>query len=225
MIRAVFFDLDETLIDAETAHKKATSQAFAYFGYDYAEVRKKSSRYTSMGKRVYDNLKIRRDAAGISEIEIPMEKLREVREKYFLEHVKNDTILLEGVHEILNTIREKNILAAIVSSGTKVYINLILDMFHLQSYVNFIISGDDVQEGKPNPECYLVAYKQAFQILPNLQTKECLVFEDTEAGVTAGKKAGMKVVLIPTSYSIMPTTILPDYEINSLLMFDKTILS
>jgi beta-phosphoglucomutase-like phosphatase (HAD superfamily) len=225
MIKTAFFDLDETLIDAEKAHKTATSKAFAYFGYDYAEVRKKSSNHTSMGKRVYDNLKIRRDAAGISEKEIPMEKLREVREAYFLDLVKIDSILLKGSHEIFTIMKEKNILTAIVSSGTKKYINLMLDIFKLQNYVDFVIGGDDVVEGKPNPECYLKAYEHALQSIPNLQTEECLVFEDTEAGVTAGKNAGMKVVLIPTSYSIMPTEILADYKIDSLLEFDKTILS
>lgn len=100
MIRAAFFDLDETLINAEYAHKIATEKAFATFGYDYSEIRKKSPGYTSMGKRVYDNLKARRDGAGISEVDIPMDKLQEVREKLFLPLMKEEIVLLEGARKL-----------------------------------------------------------------------------------------------------------------------------
>lgn len=225
MIKAAFFDLDETLVDADYAHKIATEKAFAYFGYDYREIRKKSlENYSSMGKRVSDSLRIRRDAAGITEQEIPIKKLLTIRENYFLELI-GEIVLLKGAREIVRFMKEKNVVTAIVSSGVKTYIEAILEAFHLKEYVSFIISGEDVIMGKPNPECYFVALSKAQQIIPNLHSEECLVFEDTEAGVTAGNKAGMKVVLIPTPISIMPTNIFPDYQIKSLLAFDKTILS
>jgi HAD superfamily hydrolase (TIGR01509 family) len=225
MINAVFFDLDETLVDAEQAHAKATIQAFAYFGYDYLDIRKKSPDHISRGMRVKDNLKARRDGAGISEVEIPIEKLIEVREKFFLELVKKEAFLLKGAQEILRLMKDKNIQVAIVSSGTKDYLSLILDIFRFKNLIDFVVSGDDVQEGKPNPECYLKAYEVARLLIPTLETKECLVFEDTKAGITAGKKAGMRVVFIPTPGSVMPTTFFPDYQINSLLEFDKSILA
>lgn len=224
MIRASFFDLDETLVNAEHAHKIATEKAFAYFGYDYVEVRKKSPTYFSVGKRVYDNLKSRRDGAGITEQEIPMDTLQTVRENYFLELMQKEAILMPGSLQTLCLMKEHNITTAIVSSGTKKYIDIFIETFHLKAYVNFEIAGDDVANGKPDPECYRKAYEKALITIPDLQTNECLVFEDTEAGVTAGKNAGMKVVLIPTPSSIMPKEIQPDYQIDSLLNFDVSIL-
>lgn len=224
MIKAAFFDLDETLINAEHAHKKATERAFASFGYDYSEVRKKSPNHISMGKRVYDNLKARRDGAGITEEQIPMDKLQEIREGFFLSLMKDEVVLLDGVHEILEIMQQKNIITAIVSSGTKKYVELVLDIFNLRNNIHFIITGDDVERGKPEPECYLKAYEKAHNELQNLHNLECIVFEDTESGITAGKKAGMKVVYIPTSTSVPPIDYLPDYTINSLLNFNTEVL-
>ena len=224
MIKAAFFDLDETLINAENAHNRATEKAFSYFGYDYSEVRKKSPNHISQGKRAYDNLKARRDGAGITEEKIPIVQLQEVREGYFLSFMKDEVALLEGVHEILDIMKQKNIITAIVSSGTKKYVELVLDIFKLRKNIHFIITGDDVEQGKPEAECYLKAYEKVHNELKDLYKHECIVFEDTESGITAGKKAGMKVVYIPTSTSVPPTHYLPDYTIDSLLNFNSEVL-
>jgi HAD superfamily hydrolase (TIGR01509 family) len=177
-----------------------------------------------MGKRVSDNLKARRDGAGILESEIPFQKLLSLREGYFLEYMEKEAIILEGAGEIVKRMKSKNILSAIVSSGTNKYLYLVLKKFNLEDSIDFIVSGDDVLKGKPDPECYLTAFNKAIKIIPDLKTEECLVFEDTEAGVTAGKNAGMKVVLIPTLTSIMPTVAMPDYIIDSLLNFKDSML-
>lgn len=225
MIKAAFFDLDETLINAENAHKKATEMAFSHFGYDYQIVRKSSPQYFSMGKRVSDNLKARRDGAGISEDKIPLNELYKVREKYFLELFQEEGMLMPGAQEILKKMKELNKIVAIVSSGTEIYLHLVMKKFLLNEYINFIIAGDDVVKGKPDPECYLKAFNKALTVKGDLHQNECLVFEDTEAGVIAGKKAGMKVVYIPTPVSIPPQEIMPDYTILSLTNFEYSSLS
>lgn len=99
-----------------------------------------------------------------------------------------------------------------------------MEMFRLKTYIGFKITGDDVVKGKPDPECYRKAHVHASEEIPGLQASECLVFEDTESGVIAGKNAGMKVVLIPTPCSVMPKETQPDYQINSLLDFTDEIL-
>lgn len=224
MIKTAFFDLDETLINAEHAHRTASEKAFSYFGYDYSEVRKKSPNHTSRGKRVCDNLKARRDGAGITEEMIPIVQLQEVREWYFLSFIKDEAKLMDGAYEILDIMQQKNIITAIVSSGTKKYVELVLDIFKLRKNIHFIITGDDVEQGKPEPECYLKAYEKAHNELKDLYKHECIVFEDTESGITAGKKAGMKVVYIPTPASVPPIHYLPDYTVDSLLNFNSEVL-
>ena len=225
MIKAVFFDLDGTLIDAEKAHVQATSLAFAHFGYDYEKIRTKTPHHVSAGKRVMDNLKARKEGAGITELQLPLHKLCAVREHIFLELAQQTGVVLPGAELVMHALRKRKLILAIVSSGTAKYIERIMQQYHWSSLIDFVVTGDEVQVGKPSPECYLRAYQKALQRDDTLQHAECLVFEDTEAGVTAAKAVGMKVVLVPSSNSAPPSELLPDYTYQSLTQFDPHILT
>ncbi|MFO5528864.1 MAG: HAD family hydrolase, partial [Cuspidothrix sp.] len=65
-----------------------------------------------------------------------------------------------------------------------------------------IVSGDDITSSKPSPEGYLLAVERMNQVYPelNLQPDECLVIEDTLAGVQAAKRAQMQVVGLANTY-------------------------
>ena len=56
-----------------------------------------------------------------------------------------------------------------------------------------IVGSDEVENGKPSPDVYLEAARRI-----NVDPTNCVVFEDSEAGVLAAKSAGMKVVVVPT---------------------------
>src|SRR5436309_8499488 len=96
MIKAVFFDLDETLIDAMNCHLEANAKAFAQYGIDYKEVERRTETHDFLGKRMNEILKIMRDAMTISEQEIPLQSLMRSREDFFLELVKQKAALLSG---------------------------------------------------------------------------------------------------------------------------------
>lgn len=221
MIKAVFFDLDDTLVDSLKLHLKANRLAFEKFGYNYDLIQEKTKNLDFMGRRVSDILIIKRDAFGISEKELRAKILIETRENFFIELVKNETILLPGAIKILKTLKEKNIITAIVSSGSKKYINVVLDKFKLEKIVDFIISGDGVEKGKPDPECYQKAFKYLNDYYGKFDKKECLVVEDTENGVIAANKSRLKILLVPSKHSVLPSNIKPDFQIKTLLEFDK----
>ena len=220
MIKAVFFDLDDTLIDSLALHLKANQLTFEKFGYDYDLIQEKVNNIDFMGRRVSDILIIKRDAFGITEEKLPAKKLIATRENFFLALVKKETILLPGVINLLTKLKEKNVIVAIVSSGSIKYINLILDKFELKIYVDFIVSGDDVKLAKPDSECYEKAFKYLNNNYGKFDKRECLVIEDTENGVIAANKAGLKVLLVPSKNSVLPKNTNPDYQIKSLTEFD-----
>lgn len=223
MIKAVFFDLDETLVDSIIPHLKADRRAFEKLGYNYDLIEKKVKNMDFMGTRVSDFLIIKRNYSKITEKELPAKKLIETREGFFLELVKNESTVYPGAISLLKKLKELNKIVAVVSSGSKQYINLVLNKFNMNSYVDFIISGDQVEKGKPNPECYLKAYKYINEKYGKFEKNECLVIEDTENGVISGNKAGLKILLVPSKYSVLPKTIKPDYQINTLEEFDTAI--
>ncbi|MFA6080962.1 MAG: HAD family phosphatase [Patescibacteria group bacterium] len=220
MIKAVFFDLDDTLVDSLSLHLKANRFAFEKFGYNYNLIQDKTKNIDFMGRRVSDILVIKRDAFGINEKELPAKKLIETRENFFLEQVKKETIMLPGAISLLKTLRGKKIITAIVSSGSKKYIIEVLNKFKLKKLVDFIISGDEVEKGKPEPECYQKAFKYLNDSYGKFDKRECLVVEDTENGVIAANKSHLKVLLVPSKHSVLPKKVEPDYQIRTLKDFD-----
>jgi HAD superfamily hydrolase (TIGR01509 family) len=78
---------------------------------------------------------------------------------------------------------------ALASSNNKMAVDSIIEKFGLRKYLKVAISGDDVTNGKPDPEIFLKASEKM-----NIEPHECLVIEDAANGVIAAKAAGMKCI-------------------------------
>ncbi|MCI9083206.1 MAG: HAD family phosphatase [Lachnospiraceae bacterium] len=98
----------------------------------------------------------------------------------------------EGVYEILVFFREKGIRTAVASSSSMEQIEANLKRANMRGYFDAIISGTEVENGKPAPDIFLYAAER-IECLPN----ECLVFEDSENGIRAGYAAGCITVMVP----------------------------
>src|SRR5216683_2168514 len=88
MFKAIFFDLDETIVNAIAPHIKAGKKVFEAFGIDYDEIEKRTRQHDFIGMRVIDTLEIERDAMYISEKQLPLSELASQRQKIFLDLVK-----------------------------------------------------------------------------------------------------------------------------------------
>lgn len=78
---------------------------------------------------------------------------------------------------------------ALASSNNRKTVDLIVEKFNLDKYLSVIMSGEDVKEGKPNPEIFI---KTAEKL--GLSPTDCIVIEDAENGVLAAKSAEMKCI-------------------------------
>jgi HAD superfamily hydrolase (TIGR01509 family) len=115
-----------------------------------------------------------------------------LKETYrFVEELKNNANLapIEGVKELIDELLEFGVPLALASSASRIRIKTILDIFGMQSKFLAKISGEDVEQGKPEPDIFLLAAKSL-----NVNPSRCVVIEDSENGVKAAKKAGMKCV-------------------------------
>ncbi|PIY69542.1 hypothetical protein COY90_00090 [Candidatus Roizmanbacteria bacterium CG_4_10_14_0_8_um_filter_39_9] len=194
MIKAVFFDLDETLVDATGVHEVATRQAFKHFGFDYDEIKKMSPHHVSRGKKVVENIKVRVTAAQISERDLPFDKLIAYRESVFINLISKHATLLPGAKEALMYCKEHKAIVAIVSSGSSLYINTVITKYDLSNLIDYTVSGDDVTKGKPDPESYEKAFSQLYD--KTIVKDECLIVEDSEAGILAGQGAHIPTLLV-----------------------------
>lgn len=216
--KAIFFDLDHTLVDSEQCHEDSTERSFAARGISYEDVLQKTKDEDYLGTRVVDALKIMRDAVGVSEQEWPLHQLTQQREQIFLELVAAQACLLPGATKALRYAKEKVGQVVIVSSGTRTYIQQCIEQFAWQGLIDFYVGEEDVARGKPNPDCFLEAWKR---LSPALQAnvEECVVVEDSPNGVKAGQAAGMPVIWVPFFDHLKKIDLPATYKLNSLLEF------
>ncbi len=100
-----------------------------------------------------------------------------------------------GLVEFLKDAERAGLMSAVGSSGFKANVDFVLDRCNIRRFFSATVAGDEVTRCKPDPEIYLTAARCLA-----LEPDECIVFEDAEAGIEAGKRAGMCVVALATTF-------------------------
>ena len=126
--------------------------------------------------------------------------------------IYNNIKLNEGIENILEWLKKKNIKIALASSSKKEEILSVLKRYDIEQYFDFIITGDDIKEAKPSPEIYNTVRTK----YPNC---EFYVIEDSENGLKSANSAGLKTIFYnPNDNKInLETT----YTIHSLSQIKK----
>lgn len=184
-LRALIFDMDGVLIDSEPMHFAAFQKFFAKQGLNYTA--EQNALY--LGRK---DIEIARELIEQFAMNMSAEEIVAHKEEIFQELVVATAVPREGVVETLSKAKALKVDSAVASSATMPSIKLIVDTLELKDFFHNLTSGDEVKQGKPAPDVFLLAAER-MQIEP----KHCLVIEDTEAGVEAAKAAGMKVIAIP----------------------------
>ncbi len=103
---------------------------------------------------------------------------------------------VKGLPTLLKALNDAGIKCAVGSSGCAANVAFVLEQCGIEEYFAARVSGDMVTRCKPDPEIYLTAARSI-----GVAPEQCLVFEDSKAGITAGLSAGMKVVALATTLS------------------------
>lgn len=183
MIKGIIFDLDGVLVSTDELH--------------YQAWKKLATDLDIMGFTKEDNAR-QKGVSRMDSLEIVLEKgnkqysdkeklvFADQKNNYYIELLQGltDDAVLAGVKETLTMLREKGLLIGIgsVSKNTP----LILEKTGLKPYIDQISCGLDITKSKPDPEVFLVAAKKL-----GLPPEECLVIEDSKAGIIAAKAANM----------------------------------
>ena len=101
------------------------------------------------------------------------------------------------VEELLKYLRENNYKIAVASSSDTADIKNNLEKTKLEKYIDEIASGAEVENGKPAPDVFLLAAKRL-----GVDPKDCLMLEDSKAGIKAGKASGAMVFMVPDMFTV-----------------------
>ena len=191
-IRAVLFDMDGVLIDARDWHYDALNEALLLFGLEISR-EDHLSRFNGLSTK--KKLKML-TADGI----LPTE-LHSV-----IEAVKQDRTLRIAAqkcfphvaHQILITrLKSHGIKVGLVTNSIRKSSEFMLEYAGLFKFMDVVITNEDVTEGKPSPEGYVLAMKKL-----GVQPSETLVIEDGEYGVQAATTAGAKVIRVENPHNV-----------------------
>lgn len=205
MFRAVIFDFDGVITDSEILHLRAFNQVLAQYSI---EITTKDYYKDYLGLTDLDcfQLVARKGRLGLDSQQI--ENLIKQKNQVFEKLAKIEARIFEGVHDFLRMLRQNRIRLAIYSGAVLAEIEPILEESRLRSFFEAIVSAEQIEKGKPDPEGFLLALQElnssvipaqaAIQnpILPN----ECIVIEDSHWGLEAAKAAGMHAVAITNTY-------------------------
>lgn len=180
-IKAIIFDMDGVILDSEDSIRKAEVETFRKFGIP-ATI-KLVSEYT--GVRLDEEVADINRRFGVS---LSAEKVKLVQDQS-MEHYYRETVpLVPHIKETLNSL-SLHFKLGLATMKDKKLANFALQRFKLLSFFKALTFGEDVREGKPNPEAFLRTAK-----LLNIDPKECAAVEDSNPGFLAGKAAGMLVI-------------------------------
>ncbi|HEX3035477.1 MAG TPA: HAD family phosphatase [Thermodesulfobacteriota bacterium] len=185
MIKAVIFDMDGVMIDSEPLWEKTERILMAQRNIDYNPI----YRDKIVGLNQNDSAKLLRETFNLPKT---IEEIITERIDILLTLYEKELELVKGLTDLLEELAQKGFLLALASSSPRRAINFVLDNFSLRDFFSVIVSGDDIQLGKPHPDIYLHTAQRLY-----VKPEECVVIEDSINGVKSAKAAGMTCIAVP----------------------------
>lgn len=194
-VAAIVFDFDGVIVDTEPLHLAAFRAVFEPEGIPITD----EEYYESyLGYDDRDAVTAALSNAGRTPTEADVARLMARKAERFLEAVRGGVALFPGVASFVRAAAARGPLA-IGSGALRAEIELILEAVGLRAAFETIVSADDVRHGKPDPETYLRALGGLRGRRPELAPADCLVVEDSAAGVLAARRAGMRCLAVTNS--------------------------
>ncbi|MVX63579.1 HAD-IA family hydrolase [Clostridium chromiireducens] len=185
-IDAIIFDMDGVLIDSERISFQCYKEVLKEYKYEIAE-----EFYVKFIGRNVDGIKL----VMLEEYgsDFPFDEI--YKKKSELAHKttnENGVKIKTGVHELLDYLNKEKFKIAVATSTRRQRALELLEEAKIKEKVNSIVCGDQVKNSKPDPEIFLKAAEEL-----DVDPKNCLVIEDSDAGIMAAHSAGMTGIHVP----------------------------
>jgi beta-phosphoglucomutase len=185
-IKAILFDMDGVLIDAKDWHYEALNRALNLVGMPI-------SRFDHL--TTFDGLPTRKKLEFLSlERGLPVQLhafINEMKQVYTMQIV-HTRCKPRFVHQYaLSTLRAHRYKMAVCSNSVRKSVETMMELSGLRSFLDLLVSNEDVQRAKPDPEMYVLAMERL-----GVTPSECLIVEDNENGIKAARAAGGHLLIV-----------------------------
>lgn len=190
MIKACIFDLDGVIVDTAHYHFLAWKRLAKELGIELTEQDNEKLKGVS---RMH-SLEIILSLGGVSLSAHEKETLANKKNGWFVDYLERmaPEEIFPGVKQLIGELRSKGIRVGLASSSKNA--KTVIQLLHIQHAFDAVVDGNMITHSKPHPEIFLLAAHKL-----GVDPKDCVVFEDAEAGVEAALAAGMKCVGVGSS--------------------------
>jgi HAD superfamily hydrolase (TIGR01509 family) len=192
MLSAIIFDLDGMLADSEPWWSQIDAKLLAEYGVTYRGEHHRNV----VGVSYRLAVEFYKKAFGLS---VPTEEMMRRRGEIATEFFANRVGLFPKVEEVLQELLRMKLHLAVATSSVGASARPFLDRHQLTGFFEVIVTGEEVERGKPAPDIYLRAADKL-----GIPADACVVVEDALPGVAAAKAANMRVVAIPDQRFVDP---------------------
>jgi HAD superfamily hydrolase (TIGR01509 family) len=185
-IKAIFWDNDGVLVNTEHIYFQATQRILATIGISLTP-----EQYLQMflvqGKGAWHLAEEKGFTAG------EIEALRNQRNTLYGQLLTEAPLVIDGVDRVLDSLHGRYLMG-VVTSSRKDHFDVIHRNTGLLKYFDFVLTGEDYAQVKPDPAPYLKAIEKS-----GCRPEACLAVEDSLRGLTSAKAAGIKCIVVPTA--------------------------
>ena len=185
--KAVIFDLDGVLVNSEPLYGVALNKVIEQEGVtSLTEVEARSLIGTTV-KYTWDSIREMRSLTK------PFEYYLELYGQTLMNVFKSGLEIQTGAAALVQSVKKNGIPLGLATSSYRDWVNVQLDAIGMSDIFDAIVTGDEVQDGKPSPEIYLTVAQ-----LLNTNPADCLAIEDSPSGIDAAVSSGMYTIAIKT---------------------------
>lgn len=210
-IKAVIFDMDGVLLDSEPLNLEQIKEVCASFGKELDDTYLSSL----VGRSLHDTWPetARRLGGNIS-----LAQYQKALQSFPISSMKYKQALFPKIIDLLKWLKQEEYKIALASSSSMATIERILKACDINHYFDVCLSGEMFSKSKPDPQIYIETVLKL-----GLSPEECIIVEDSAAGIEAGKRANIRVVArVDSRFGVDPYKadyqVYHTYEVQTLLM-------
>jgi HAD superfamily hydrolase (TIGR01509 family) len=182
----VIFDMDGLMFDTEQVSYLSFTEATKCYGYDLDE----ATFQKTLGANLPKVKTIYQERFGN---DFPFDVVIQKKFACAADYIQRKGVpIKEGLYELLDYLCEHKIKKAVATSSSREVTLRLLNMAGIDHKFEYVLCGDEVEKSKPDPEIFLKVAEKL-----HCHTERCLVLEDSEMGILAAYRAGMKAIMVP----------------------------